>query len=92
MTARPHAGPRQGRAEDAATVLIIRLTAVLQARMTTANHPYALIEAEHRGTCPAQYCSDRCVEYRALYREAVAYLRSHETEAPTQPTLWQEAI
>lgn len=69
-------------AESAAVELIVRLTAVLQDRMTTAGHPYALVMSEHRGTCPAQYCSDRCVEYTALYREAVAFLRAHEDAAP----------
>jgi hypothetical protein len=61
--------------------LIERLVTVLDDRMTKAGHPYALVLQEHRGTCPPYECSARCIEYRALFVEAMAWLDANASEA-----------
>ena len=57
--------------------LIERLTQVLDDRMLESGHPAALVQNEHLGTCSVHGCSDRCVSYRALFVEAVAWLDEH---------------
>lgn len=61
--------------------LIERLVTVLDDRMTRLGHPYALVQQESLGTCSAWGCSDRCIEYRALFRAGMAWLDAHPVDA-----------
>lgn len=67
--------------------LIERLMAVLDSRMTSSGHPYALVTREHLGTCSVWGCSDRCQEYRALFVDGMNWLNEHPEEETQQLAL-----
>lgn len=71
--------------------ILERLLQVLDDRMTTAGHPYALVMTEHRGTCGPYECSLRCQDYRALFVEAQTLLAGQVDAAPAQLALEEVA-